>query len=398
MLFDGVRSIKKLFKQFSKIVNSLKSNGIKTTAKKIRVRIYSPKKNRVHKQKQDEYFKEIMETVDREKIMVFLFPPTDTATGGLMSLSHLALYSSQLENIHGYKVFASTVPGIQTISGFSEFESDLKILRFEQIEKLFYGCSDVFFQVPEMCVESFCRYLRKHRSRFSVIPHRRMNILNQNINLMPDLGVVDEIVEYFDTVTQTCAHSKYCTEEMSQKYKMPLHLLPADYPVKYYPKPYFEKENIIAYSNDIIPQKAEILKELKKLLNNYEFVLIENLPFIEYKKLISRAKFTISFGEGWDGYFFQPYFSESIGICVFNENFCPKYMKSLPTVFDSYDNFAEKICTFVRNNDNEESYNKILAEVKNVFWPPQNPEIPSMPTPLEQFYLGNYTIFYGGIQ
>ena len=69
-----------------------------------------------------------------------------------------------------------------------------------------------------------------------------------------------------------------------------------------------EKEKIIAVSPDAfvfdgVSKKDETLKYLKEALPDYEKVIINDLTLEEYKKLISREMFTITFGEGYDGYF-----------------------------------------------------------------------------------------------
>ena len=68
----------------------------------------------------------------------------------------------------------------------------------------------------------------------------------------------------------------------------------------------------------------------------------------DYKKLISRALFTITFGEGYDGYFIEPYFSGSIGFAVRNDTFFPKKMSSLMGLYSSWEDMELNIVKDIR--------------------------------------------------
>lgn len=347
--------------------------------------------SRPHRRRQDEWFSEKKAQLRVEKrVMVFLVPALDVVNGGLMSVCHIASRTQEMKSIHRCEVLMVTLPGKTTISAFSRFENDQKIFRFEQLETILDGLEELFIQIPEVYIPLFLKYLKNHSDIFRNIPSRRLNILNQNIEMMPNLEEIKSLTGHFTCVTQTCAHGKYCTPEKRKLYDMPLHLLPADIPTKFYQIPYKEKENLIAYSNDENPYKEKALDELIKRLPDYRFLMIENMSFDEYRRTISRAKWTLTFGEGWDAYYIQPYFSRSIGFTVFNEAFCPEYMRTVPTVFPDYETLPECMVRFIREHDREDLYDAVIERVRSILFPPPPPDANPCDALLE-FYRGNYT-------
>jgi len=346
--------------------------------------------SRPHRQEQDKWFSEIKESLlSNGRVMVFLVPEFDAVTGGVMSICNIASRSQKMKELHGCDVLLSTMPGQITVSKYTMFENDCKIFRFEQMMSLFDGIEELYIQIPEMYIAPFADYLKGHDEILEKISEKRLNILNQNIELMPPAEKVKELAGYFTSVTQTCAHAKYCTKEQRNLYGMPLHLLPAEIPGEFYQFPYSEKENLIAYSNDENPHKERVLSKLKDFLPDYRFLMIENMSYDEYRKTISRAKWTLTFGEGWDCYYIQPYFSRSIGFTVFNKAFCPEYMRDIPTVFPDYETLPERMTEFIKAYDKEELYSEILEEIRNMLFPPVPNAVPR--DALLEFYKGNYT-------
>lgn len=348
--------------------------------------------SRPHRRQQDAWFPETAERLRGEKrAMVFFVPAVDVVNGGLMSVCHIASRSQALKEIHGCEVLMVTLPGKTTISAFSKFENAWRIFRFEQLKTVLNDLDELYVQIPEVYIPDLLEYLERRPDVFRAIPDRRLNILNQNIEMMPDADTIQKLAGYFDSATQTCAHGKYCTSVERERYHMPLHLLPADIPAEFYQFPYGEKENLIAYSNDENPHKAKVLEELAERLPDYRFLMIENMTFDEYRRTISRAKWTLTFGEGWDAYYIQPYLSRSIGFTVFNETFCPERMRASPTAFPDYETLPERVAEFIREHDREGPYNAVIGEVLAILFPPPPPDAQPYDALLE-FYRGNYTL------
>ncbi|MCI8454781.1 MAG: hypothetical protein HFE84_09235 [Lachnospiraceae bacterium] len=347
--------------------------------------------DRPHKRLQDAWFLEMQgKLLANKRAMVFLTPETDIVTGGIMSICNLASRSQGMKELHGCEVLLATLPGRHTISKYTRFENDWRIFRFEQIEGILGELEELFLQIPEVCVCPFLSWLETRPDLLGKVPARRLNILNQNVELMPGTKEVKALAGYFSYVTQTCAHTRYCTEAARELYGMPVHLLPADIPGRFYQIPYGEKENLIAYSDDENPYKEKTLEELKKRLPDYRFLMIQNMTYEEYRQTISRAKWTLTFGEGWDAYYLQPYASNSIGFTVFNEAFCPEYMRKIPTVFPDYETLPQQMAEFIRTFDREDLYSAKIGEIRGMLFPPPPPDVVPRDALLE-FYKGNYT-------
>jgi len=80
------------------------------------------------------------------------------------------------------------------------------------------------------------------------------------------------------------------------------------------------------------------------------------MHFEEYKKIISRAKFVISLGEGWDGYFLEAYLSNTIGITVRDPVYFPNDFKNVSTVYSSLLELYTKITDDIKRWSYDEEY------------------------------------------
>ena len=91
------------------------------------------------------------------------------------------------------------------------------------------------------------------------------------------------------------------------------------------------------------------------------------MTFTEYMDLISRAFFTITFGEGMDGYFTQPQYVNSMGFAVYNDDFFPSNKwQNLKNIYLSYDEMYENIVSDIkRYSRNKKEYVEIVTKLFN---------------------------------
>ena len=114
-------------------------------------------------------------------------------------------------------------------------------------------------------------------------------------------------------------------------------------------------------SPDEAPYKEAIVKKLKQELPDFKLITVENMPFDEYMDLIAKAYFTISFGEGFDGYFLLPPLVGSIGVAVYNEKFFPnEHWLELENVFANQERMIQFITKTI------DSYSKDKASYENL--------------------------------
>lgn len=303
-----------------------------------------------------------------KNFIVFIVPQEIFISGGILSIFNIAKTSRLFPEIHHSDVILTTFPSSSTYLKNNLFRNNEQIFNFLQIIDIAPQLENLIIHIPEYLTPNFYKKLSKSAiKKLKSVKNLQINILNQNIEIMPDKEAFKDLFKLTDNITQTTAHHKYSTEEVFNKYGLPLYLIPACIDLSpYAPSDYKEKENLIAYSPDNNPHREAVLAMLKEKLPDYKTIEIRNMSFDEYMNTITRAKYTISFGEGFDSYLIQPHYVGSIGSSVYNAHFFPdKNALSLPNIFKSYDELIEKFPELVRfHEQNQTDYNEIVEALK----------------------------------
>jgi hypothetical protein len=211
----------------------------------------------------------------------------------------------------------------------------------------------------------------------------------QNIEVLSPMEEIERL-KRLGKVTCTTAHEKYSTLELRKKLGCPLHKLSTYVsPEKYNKRRYVEKEDLMIVSHDEHSRKAEVLGLIAKCLPHLKIQIIKNLTYEEYKKVISRAKWALTFGEGLDNYFIETIFSGGISFSVYNSAFFTEDFKFLRTVYDNYDVLIKKICSDIKDLDNETAYANYQKEQYDLCSAHYKYE--EYIKNLELFYEGKYT-------
>ncbi|HKB44002.1 MAG TPA: hypothetical protein VKC90_06425, partial [Chitinophagaceae bacterium] len=211
---------------------------------------------------------------------------------------------------------------------------------------------EIIIHVPEYMVTYFRSVFKKNIFRGQ--PHLQINIMNQNIRLMPPTTEINELKKMADALTMTTAHQKYCTPYHRSMYGTPLHKLSTWVsPENYKFKTWMEKEDLIVVSPDPHPRKEEVLQALRSI-QGLKVQIIHDLTYIQYKETISRAKWALTFGEGLDGYFVEPVLSGAIAFAVYNQDFFTPDFEAFDTVYKSVDVLIIRIATDINiMNENQ---------------------------------------------
>jgi hypothetical protein len=307
--------------------------------------------------------KEIALQYDKKtkNLIVFLVPGAqwdlgkEKISGGLISICSLFEETLKLKNIHNAEVIMVTHHEDGLIWKFDSFENNIQLFRINQLSDNFNNLDSLIFHVTEFLIERVLQnFEKKFKNWFKTIPTVHFNIMNQNIRLMPSVVVVNDLKKWANKITITTAHQRYCTLEKRNYYGVPIHKFSVWIsPEQYFFKHKFEKENLMVVSPDPHPLKINILDRLKKI-KGLEVRIIENLTYEAYKKLISRAKWSLTFGEGLDGYFIEPVFSGAISFAVFNELFFTQDFNSLQTLYSSIEEMELKIVNDIELMDNDD--------------------------------------------
>lgn len=327
-----------------------------------------------------------------ENLLLFLVTDVDCISGGLMSIAGIYEKSCQMKDLHGCEVAASVFPGKAPISQFSFFTNNMPIYSFSDIINAFRNVKKLIVMIPEIYIrELYDHFEKQPYNWFSGIEHIHLNILNQNIELMPYDFEIDRIKHYFDKVTQTTAHKKYTTARMRSKYGIPVHQIIPPISKNIIKRPYVQKSNLIVYSPDEHPMKEDIIATLKRELPGYAFREIKEMTFAGYLDIISWAKYAISFGEGLDGYFTEIYQAGGIGFTFWNDEFFTEEYRGIPSILPSFADGSKLLPDLMKKY---EDVNEAVSLNKHVLsvWGKEYADDDKVDASLRNFFMGNYDL------
>lgn len=296
-------------------------------------------------------------TPDTRKLIVFLTLGRDIVNGGILSISSICEESTKLKHLHEAEVIMCTIPGEPSLLKYTKFNNKNYIYRFSQVLSYFSDLQTLMIHIPEHFVGQFLGNLSERDfSRLEKIKEVHFNIMLQNIDLLSPPRCIEEL-KRLGKVTGTTAHKRYSTLEMRNKLGFPLHKLSVFIsPERYNKKEFNEKENLMIVSHDKHPQKSEILNLIARQFPKLRIQVIQNLSYEEFKKVISRAKWALTFGEGLDGYFIETIFSGGVSFAVYNSRFFTEDFKALRTVYDSYETLSKRVYADINELDNKMAY------------------------------------------
>ncbi len=326
---------------------------------------------------------------DTKRLIIFLAPGINHPGGGVLSIASLLQESRELKSVHEAEVIWCTIPGDPPLFKYSWFKNRLYLQDLETVLNNCRKLHSLMIHIPEYAVNRVTEWISAHGQKFiDGIPNVQLNVLLQNIDQARDQKLA--ALKGFGKATCTTAHEAYSTVQMREKLGMPLHRMSVFIsPEQYDRKSYGEKENMLIYSPDEHPMKKSVLAAIANQHPDLKLQMIRGLSYEEFKQLIARAKWSLTFGEGLDGYFAEPVFSGSVSFAVFNPRFFTPAFANLDTVYPSWDVLMDKIPKDLKTYDQPQAYSRcwktcydLLANLYDVRRYREN---------LRKFYLGNYT-------
>ena len=296
-----------------------------------------------------------------KRLIIFLTSGYDMVSGGILSISSIYEETKNLTDIHGAETILCSVPGEPLLLKYTKFRNENCIYNFSQILSFFQNLDSLLIHIPEYaCAHILDNISKEQYSVLDCIKNLHINIMIQNIDIaMDNLGKIESLKQRFNYVTGTMAHENYSNPENRLKLGFPIHKFSTYVsPEQYNYKNCKEKEDLIIVSqpDDKHPMRDEVLRLLQEEFPEMEIKVIENVTYDEFKKVISRAKWALTFGEGLDGYFIEPIFSGAVSFSVYNSRFFTKDFESLETVYSDYDELINKMPMDLRRFDNEIIY------------------------------------------
>ena len=323
------------------------------------------RENKVRRQQDNLIRKEYR--ADTRNLIIFFVPGADLFTGkdnisgGVLSIASLYNETKKLEAVHGAEVIMCTFPQQPLLLRHLNFQNDITVYRTRLALRYFHNLEKVTMHVPELFVEHmFQHFSKKDKDALAKVPHVHVNILNQNVRLMPKPEIIQELKQFAEYITITTAHNKYCTPDLRKYYGVPLHHYSTfASPERYNLTPYQQKSNLLLLSPDDPVKNEEVQQLMKKEMPELEVRVIKNLKYEDYKKLISEARWSITFGEGLDFYFIEPVFSGAISFAIYNELFFTQPFRNLRTVYSNYSELIKDLPNALRTIDKETIYNDL---------------------------------------
>lgn len=298
-----------------------------------------------------------------ERLIVYLTPGYDKVNGGILAISSMYADTVKLKRMHGAEVTLCTMPGDPPLLRYSKFKNDNFMYTFSQVLSYFRNVRSMLIHVPTVYVDQFLTECSPNdQSRLKRVRDLHVNILIMNIRNLASEKSITRLMQ-LGKVTCTTAHERYSTPELGRRLGIPLYKI-SNFanPDLWHRKAYAEKESLMVVSPDEHPRKGEILCTIADGCPQTKIVLIHDMKYEKYKEVIGRAKWSLTFGEGLDGYFVENIFSGGISFSVYNEDFFTEDFRNLRTVYPGYDFMARSICGDIKFLDNEENYMNYQAE------------------------------------
>lgn len=282
---------------------------------------------------------------DRKRLIVFLVPGWDGVNGGILSIVSLCAESRKLDANRDADVFLASSPGDPPLTVYTKFANHEPILDLTDLIRRYRALDYLLIHVPECHVAQFGASVGwRFQARLLRIGNVRLNVMLQNIDLAPDARSLRRLAN-LGALTITTAHEQYTSQEMRQRIGYPLHHLSTFVsPGQYVRVPLTDKENLLVVSPDPSDQRERVLDLLRERFPQMELVIVQGMRYEDYKSLLQRARWSLTFGEGLDGYFVETVFSGGIAFAVYNSRFFTSDFRELRTIYESWDELAARIC------------------------------------------------------
>lgn len=321
---------------------------------------YYPIHIRDYNKIQEERVSKIAQT---DELIIFFNISRSIISGGMLSIDRFVEHSQRA--FPDATIIQSGLPLKNAVIDNPFFKHSSPLIDFETIKQNF-SPKKLLLNIPECFLPDFIHELSNEDKLWLLsISDLRINILNQSDELMPPSYYIEEArLLSGNKLTITAAHVRYCTDEKSEKYNVPIYLLTPFLP-NFYQVPFEKKKKVIALSPDDHPYKEKVIKLLNRELPDYELIIIQNMKLEDYKILISEALFSITFGEGYDGYFIEPALSNSLSFAVYNDTFFPEDLKRVQTLYNDWDDLlANIICDIKMFESDQTKYDQASLELR----------------------------------
>lgn len=284
-------------------------------------------------------------------LIAFVVPGANPDTGaenlwgGVLAICGICEETKRMSSLSGADVVLCTLPGDTPLLRHTLFPSDTDVYGLDQVLDYFTNLRSLSLHVPEYAAATLATRLEEQQIRcLAGIESLHINVMNQNIDLMPSPQALDDLRRLATHMTMTTAHRQYCTPELARRYRMPVHHLSVPVDTDTYSQlSFIEKDDLVLFSPDDPAKNREVKAALTAVRPELEFVEIRGLPYADYRRLLERARFMFTFGEGLDYYFVESILSGGVAFAVFNDRFFTPEFLSLRTVYSSFEDLRSRL-------------------------------------------------------
>lgn len=294
-------------------------------------------------------------------VSLFVIPSANISNGGILSIFSLHRESRTILQEREGSSFLCTAPSeIPLILKNTKFDNEELIYGLKPLIGRYRTAETLYLHVPEYMAAKFKgEKILSLLRREGVLKRLVLNIMNQNILAMPNPDVVKELATLYPQMTITTAHHTYCTKEVREKFGLPLHHFSTWLDPKNFPfTGWRDKEELLVVSPDPSPGKESFLRRVKERYPSMRIRVIRDMSYGEYKEIIAKAKWSITFGEGLDGYFIEPIFCGALSFAIYNDDFFTEEFSAIPNVFPTGEALFEQFSQLV-DSCGEESYSAL---------------------------------------
>jgi hypothetical protein len=329
-------------------------------------------------------------TFGTKRLIVFLTPGYELRRGGVISIARIYRESAALRRLHRARVALCAVPGDDPLFiKYSWFKNRNYILDLESMLRRCKHLDYLMLQIPDYAVNRVSDWLGSASGMLvGNVREVHLNVLLQNTHQIRGQNVAG--LKRFGKVTCTTAHEAYTTSATREAMGVPLHRLSVcNGPECYSLSGYQEKEPLLIVSHDQHPLKEQVLQQIAQACPDLTIKVIENLSYEDYRKLVRRAKWSLTFGEGLDGYFVEPVYSGGIPFAVFNDRFFTPPFANLETVYPSWEVLMDRMTADLQRLDEPVAYNQCWRQAYDLVCSLYSTD--RFRENLRRFYRGEYT-------
>jgi hypothetical protein len=329
-------------------------------------------------------------TLRTNRLIVFLTSGYNVPSGGILSIAALYRESMALQHIHRARVALCIAPGEPFLPKYTWFENRNYMLDLDAVLRRCRRLDYLLLHIPEYAINQVVMWLASaSETLLRNVREVHLNVLLQNIEVIKGQDITG--LTRFGKVTCTTGHEAYSNLATREELGVTLHRLSVCiYRPEFFARSdYQDKEPILIVSHDEHPLKEQVLQRLARALPKLRIQVIQNLSYEDYKKLISRAKWSLTFGEGLDGYFIEPVLSGGIPFAVFDERFFTPAFAQLETVYPSWEALTDRMAADLERLDEPVAYNRCWRQAYDLVSELYN--IEQFRENLRLFYRGEYT-------